>query len=745
MKNQLLLFALTALLSFGAAAQRSGKKYGIEDKLVWKEVKTGNYLMAKQSFYNAIDHYLVAAEKLPDNAYINHNLATCYFIARDYANAEKFYALSTAKDNTKKPEYPMDWFRFGETLKMNGKYKEAQQAFTDFGKVRTRDKEVKEYKRFVKHEISSCTYAMNEVESDSDYVDLALLPDPINMAYTDFSPLPFGKDTLIFASTRQDSVIRFNKGEQSLHPVRLYQTVKEGEIWGDPTAIEELNHDFAHTANGAVSSNGQTMYFSRCTQNRQNVRECLIYYAKKEEGNWSKPKKVGGGVNMASYSSSQPSVGTYVKKRRKSRIVYDVLYFSSNKPKGKGGMDIWYALIDQEGNVSKVKNCGTRVNTARNEITPYFSDIHGKLFFSSNYHNGLGGMDVFSSEGYMGRWASAEHLGMPVNSSYDDTYFVPVEDTASEQMFGYLVSNRPGGKALHSATCCDDIYSFAYYTPPTFTIEGLITGQSINIEKLADGSTVQTVGNTQNLEQARIGFVRIKDLEKMPLEERNHPASFPELIQWFDTTMANGQYSAQLPVRHQQYALVVQREGYSPKVLPINEKAVEGQTLAINANLERQDTTAQKHVEETLAAAQNQKALTHDVDLETLKKDSTGKITLTIKDLYFEFDKDVVKKSSTPALDMLEAFLTKYPNVKVEIAGHTDSRGSNEYNQYLSERRANRVMQHMVDRGIPAERMTAKGYGEVQPIAPNDLPDGEDNPEGRKLNRRTEIHVFASK
>jgi outer membrane protein OmpA-like peptidoglycan-associated protein len=112
-----------------------------------------------------------------------------------------------------------------------------------------------------------------------------------------------------------------------------------------------------------------------------------------------------------------------------------------------------------------------------------------------------------------------------------------------------------------------------------------------------------------------------------------------------------------------------------------------------------------------------------------------------VQNVYYDYDKAEVKPESYPALDEIVRMLNTYPNMEIELSAHTDSKGSDEYNQRLSEARAQSVVDYLVSKGIAKERLVAKGYGETQPVAPNTI-DGKDNPEGREKNRRTEFKVL---
>ena len=195
-----------------------------------------------------------------------------------------------------------------------------------------------------------------------------------------------------------------------------------------------------------------------------------IYYSRRVDGRWSKPKAMGGDVNVDGYASTHPAVG-YMPDGK------TILYFSSDRPGGVGGFDIWYAVILSEGRPGRSTNLGTPVNTDSNEVTPFYSNAEGLLYFSSNRTGGLGGYDVYSSQGTRNSWQLPLNLGKELNSPYNDLFFnvfpcscqaMPGDGLAGAvvESGGFLTSNRSGSFYEVDSNCCNDIYTWSRIRQP---------------------------------------------------------------------------------------------------------------------------------------------------------------------------------------------------------------------------------------------------------------------------------------
>jgi len=725
-----ILFTLVSLFTFLFAnnvfAQK--KTHGIENKELLKKLKVADELFDNHSYFNAQEHYETILKLIPQNEYVLYKTGMTYFKARDFVKSESvFQKIYNWKSN--KTAYPLALFHYGASLKMNGKYDEAKKAFLLYLKTRGKGKEEKYYKRIVRNEIKSCDFALEMVAFDTiNNVKILPLPGKVNNAYSDFSPFQLNKDTLLFASIRSDSVIRIKYNSEESHPVKLYQSVTEGGEWSEPDELKNFNHPYDQTANGVYSPDRKSFYFTRCRPNIHLDQICVIYVSELNEGRWSKPKKLNKKINQKGYSSTQPTLGVMIKIVKRQKKEYPVLYYSSNKPKGKGGFDIWYSAVDKDGKFGKSVNCGTRVNSIGNEVTPHYDSQRRTLYFSSDYHYNAGGFDVFKSEGSLNRWSKAQNLGFPINSTFDDTYFV----APSENSLGFVVSNRPGGTALKAKTCCDDILQVEIITPPTMPIAGIVRPEN------------QRKGLI--LENAVVGIVATGRVQKHLKVNKNINALL-DSIEWINKTDSAGRFNLET-AKSRNYSIVFAKDSFEVKYFPLDSIL-----LKMNANIlvevflpDLKDSTVINILSDQIQKPDHVNASSEYETLRSFNANSKEEVlegdVFVLDKVNFETDKEGIKKDALASLDPLYKFLKNKPAVKIEISGHTDNQGSDEYNLDLSQRRANTVKDYLIKKGISKKRIVAIGYGETMPVAPNENEDGTDNPEGRKLNRRTEIRIL---
>src|SRR5690606_17239043 len=209
-----------------------------------------------------------------------------------------------------------------------------------------------------------------------------------------------------------------------------------------------FNNPREHVGNGCYSPGGDKFYFSKCRDEDSGKVVCKIYVSEFEGAEWSEPQELGEGINEGG-SNTQPFAARVGKK--------EVLFFSSNRQlQSRGGYDIWYSIIDPRNNrYRRPQNAGKQINTEMDEITPYYDDRVGKLYFASNGWVTMGGFDIFSADGGPSRYTNLTNLGYPINTSADELYYIK---DPSGKPDAYVVSNRIGSIALKNPTCCDDIW-----------------------------------------------------------------------------------------------------------------------------------------------------------------------------------------------------------------------------------------------------------------------------------------------
>jgi OOP family OmpA-OmpF porin len=478
-KRIYILTSLFVLLGFFTQAQ---------DTLEIKNLKAGQAkrlgnAAIKQGDYHAAEDYFTQFTKLkPNNAGGAYKLAEAYRINRDYVNAQEWYDKACKLSGESNS---MALFYYGLMLKMNGNCDKAKEQFAKFKKKAGASKQASDLKKQMKAEITGCDSAISFTKQASK-VSVTHLDSTINRIHVEHSPLMLDTNTLLYSSIRTDKkVYTVQSAEDTTVGAykKFYTAKKENGKWafsGEYTG-NDLNKEGFNNTNAAFSVDGKRLYFTRCKANWNNKMICAIYVStKQDDGNWNEPTPLDKIINNPKFTSTQPTTSVESVKQN------EVIYFTSDRPGGRGGLDIWYIIYDfKKKTYSQPKNAGSKINTTGDEITPYYEQDNRTLFFSSNGWPGLGGLDVFKTKGEMKQFSPPENIGAPINSTADDIYYVEGKNKDD----GFFVSNRKGGVApKKNPTCCDDIYAFKNLQYVKLNIEGIVTdekGNPVNNAKIS--------------------------------------------------------------------------------------------------------------------------------------------------------------------------------------------------------------------------------------------------------------------
>ena len=311
-----------------------------------------------------------------------------------------------------------------------------------------------EYKQRAKQEHDACIWVIEQRKNkDTSIVyNIDHIGKQVNTK-TNESGAILVDSVMLFTRTQE---ISKSENREAILPTfilsQIYQSDfnKKGKLTKAEINEWGLNSTKKHSGNMSYDALSKTIFFTLCTTKSDNDNKflCEIYSSTYNNKKWSDPKKIESDVNIDGYTSTQPSIGYSDGKL--------ILYFVSDRPGGSGGLDIWYAVIDSN-KIGKSTNLGYPINTPGNEITPFYSTSNKTLYFSSDWHYGYGGYDIFSSHGGRDQWTMPINLGEPINSSANDLYFaINPPDTSS----GFLTSNREGSFFTPGNTCCNDIYSW---------------------------------------------------------------------------------------------------------------------------------------------------------------------------------------------------------------------------------------------------------------------------------------------
>lgn len=686
------VFIIVSLFLFVASAYAQIQDI---DKLPASKLKAmGKTALQMGDTYSAIDYFSAYCNKKED-AKIMFVLAECYRLARNYPEAKKWYE----KAYVAKPEKNiLALYYFGTMLKTEQKYTEASRQFKTFKKTYNGGGKI-DYKRLSGNQITACDTAKMIIDS-AKTVELVHLSNTINKASIEFSPQYLNDTVLLYASLRSDTAVYAVNNSEELPPVReFYVANKDKNTWKFQSKWnnETFNPEHQNIGNGVFSVDKRRFYFTRCTQNWKYQTMCLLYVSSKIGSKWSEPELLPESINLKNVTNTQPTIGTESKKGD------EVLYFVSNREGGKGGYDIWYSIyISKKKEWREPKNCGNKVNSAGDELTPFYDLKNRTLYFSSTGLPGIGELDIFSSIGELGKWNPAENIGYPINSPFDDLYYI-LHENGKE---GFFTSNRPGSVSFTHPTCCDDLYSFKYVDFVTIAAQGRV--YEIYNKKIQDALKSGIESTEQELSDS--GTVKYIYGAAVTLYLNDKSAKERTFIQR-DTTDKSGSYFFDLTI-NKDYIIEFESSRVPPTTVEFSTKGI---TLSDTLKID-------------------------DVGVEYLSKKP-----FIIKNIYYDFDKYKLRPEAQQTIDStLLVILREAPDIVIELSSHTDSKGEDNYNMELSQNRAESVVNYLIKKGINKNRLVAKGYGETKPIAPNENSDGTDNPEGRQKNRRTEFRVIGT-
>lgn len=410
-----------------------------------------------------------AKKEISTSDYITHQLAHSYHLNYDYPNAVKYFKVVV--DNG---SYPEDIYHYALAL-MN--LKEYNKSMTILEKLLESSKN-DSLKKLVQKGISSCYFALDSNSNKKLIIVKKMDTTIFNAGTSNFAPMYWNSSTrLLFTSARKGGVILNPEKQDSRYLCDLYYTELKDTGWMKPINFGRPVNTGLHEGSSVITSD-EIMFYTRWSDANRN--EAFIYMAKMKDGLFYESYKLNETVNKPGYRAMQPYVSFDGTK----------LYFSSNRPGGLGGFDLYMCNIDENGFTGEAKNLGSTINTAKDEVTPFYHTISNTLFFSSNGHTGIGGLDVFKSSLNTDDsiYAAPKNLGTPINSSKDDAYFI----LDRIQTKGYFSSDRedcPGGN-------CYDIYEFQN-EPIFFDLNGTVTDYATGEPIISSLITIKDVANDE--------------------------------------------------------------------------------------------------------------------------------------------------------------------------------------------------------------------------------------------------------
>jgi len=420
MKNILTLLIITLISFSNLVAQNNS-------------TKKADRLFDRFEFVKAAEEYLKLANDEANDYYVISRLADSYYNIFDTKNAEKWFEKIVEENNIE------IIYKYTQMLKANGKYKESNIWMTKFSEMKPYDSRAVAFR-------NTPNYIDKIVEKGKKFNIQNL---SINSEYSDFGSTMFN-NKLYFISSEEPGFLEKPYSWSNEGFLNIYSSyINENGSYLERVEFDDLNSKY-HEGVITFMADGNTAYFTResyfekeyekSEDSKTKYSQLYIYRASKQNGKWSSIESLK--INDQNYSNKNPMIGPKG----------EYLYFSSNMPGGYGQYDIYKAKINEDGSIGDPLNLGQKINTEGQEGFPFMSEDK-IIYFSSDGHLGLGGLDVFYSKNIDAKWSNVRNVGMPVNSGADDFAFMINGDD------GYISSNRPGGVGK------DDIYAIKKIMP----------------------------------------------------------------------------------------------------------------------------------------------------------------------------------------------------------------------------------------------------------------------------------------
>ncbi len=629
----------------------------------------------------------VAAEKA-EKAFL---LAESYSHFGKTAEVEKW--LQTAIDNNYGEAAQL---AMANLLKREGKYNEAAKAFDLLGK------ELGDNTKY-RREVSACRIAATWAADTKTGIVIDKVA-AINSSANDFSPAQDKDGNLVFASDRKRPDVVDPKHGEPIYgwTGRVFSDFYAQNKTDGLLPFDEINSEFNE---GSLCFNADftELYFTTCGSNkREGTDFCRIMHSKFTGDHWAKIEEVK--MNTEGYNVQHPCLSSDGKR----------LYFSSNLPEGSGGYDIFYIDKKPDGEWSEWHNAGITINTPNNELFPVFDA--DTLYFSSDGHTGMGGLDVFSTFQIRGKWQPPLNLKAPINSGEDDFGFIidkkfdAIKNTEKEKNApqkllkrGYFTSSRGGN---------DDIYSFEKRTlpkpvVPVTPINTTPKDPPVNIvyKEILEVNIVKKKFSIPNNPNSKvIGF---EPIPLAALQIEGMDSSYTGVVN------DKGQFIFTIK-ENNAYGFLASKTGFFSKKASFNTGLVEKNP--------KNPITVHKLTIVLEQIFENQE--------------------IVLDNIYYDYDKADIRADAQPTLNELAEVLRRNPTISIQLSSHTDCRGRDAYNLNLSQLRAQAAVNYLIAHGIVATRLSAKGYGETSPAAACDCAKCTETE--HQINRRTTFKVLKS-
>lgn len=704
------------------------------------------------------------------NANVNYKLGVLYLRSGD----EKFRAeefLKRAVQNTSK-KYVEDEpaekkapeianYYYAQALHFNHKFDPAIEYYNKFKEILAgRDKVL----LMELAQLTEMSYNAIEFTKKPITCFITNLGDSVNSPFPDYSPVITADESYIYFTSRRPGMGGLNNRELdgSFLEDIWYCKKKPDGSWTTAAPIGPPVNSMEHEATVGLSADGYLMLIYKDEMGDGNI--FLSEYTGKD---WTAPDKIDAtntiptDINTKSWEPSAcvtPDGNT--------------LYFVSDRKGGYGGRDIYRVKRLPNGNWSMAQNLGPVINTPFDEDAPFMHPDNKTLFFSSKGHKSMGGFDIFYAQLFDTAWGPPTNLGYPANTTDDDIFYV----TSADGKRGYYASAQKDGKGEK------DIYMITFENsvvepivlmkgfitldgkadsiPPSvrITVRDAETGEEISMIKpnpvtgkyviiLNPGDKAMTYAITYEADSLQ------PIVETITVDPKN---AYTEIDRGVDLkginfeTKAKGTVSVSGMVKDVAgnpvpLTNIIIKDNLSGALInmyhPNSESGLYYFVLDkgkdYNISFEAKHYLFQS-INVNIPKKPDYSEISKDIVLERVKVGAS----IVMNNIFFDSGKSTLRKQSNVELAKVIALMKEYDFIKIEISGHTDSKGNDKQNEVLSQQRAQAVVNYLVKKGVDKKRLIAKGYGEKKPVAKEVLPNGKPDTEGMQKNRRVELQII---
>jgi outer membrane protein OmpA-like peptidoglycan-associated protein len=715
-------------------------------------LSSGDKSYAELSYIEAIEAYEQAFRKNASSIPHARRLADCYWTLRDTKNAERWYAIVAASSQAE----PEDVYRYAELLRITGQFAASDLWMKRYAKLAPNDSRV-ELKE-------NATERLGEIMG-SDGITHKVVRAEMNTEFSEICPFIHG-DTIIFASSR---VHQF--GSRDVHSLNnqpfldLFQGVlgRDGKV-SQIKALDGTINTKYHESNLVIATDGSELYFTRNNYHdgrkvlgEDGVNNLEIYMRERTAQGWG--KEVPFPYNSPAYSVGHPSL-TYDQSR---------LYFTSNMPGGLGGKDLYVCYRDVNGSWGEPQNLGAPINTEGDEMFPYV--FQNTLYFASDGQLGLGGLDIFRCTIRGKGYGVVQNLSAPVNSTADDFgicldanghhgFFTSDRDAVGdENIYQFVMNSKGADERKWSGRVLDAVDARAI---PHLTVRLLdmdrneiartVTGPNGEFEfpapnvpasisaRIPGGAGAVLAAN--EFEISSFGNTDLPDMYinsvmDLPVNAILRDAMTDEWLDGVAVTVKDARDGTLL------FHGITDDQGITQGEIPDRRF---GEEMNLQVSFQKSGYLTKTINVDTRILMFLEHALTgpEGAGLSPISAGIDMAEAMNLRPIYFDFRDHRIRSDAAGELDLVAQVLRLDPSISIELRSHTDSRASIEYNDALSERRAQSSRQYLVAQGIAADRIIAKGFGERQLV--NHCNDNaECSEEEHQMNRRTEFIITGCK